>query len=127
MNKIIATIIATIALLFGGAVAVAVPASAVDCDSLPAGCIPPAEPCDDTRAGMCLPEEPVCEDTRAGMCMSEPVTCAVDQTASDYRAQAVRLAADLAAEKARASRLERVADKRATTIQRLRAKIRALR
>lgn len=127
MTRTLATIVATIALLLGAPVALAAPASAADCDTLPAGCIPPPEPCEDTRAGMCVPEEPACEDTRAGMCQSEPVTCAVDQTASDYRAQAVALAGDLATEKARASRLERVADKRAATIKRLRAQLRAAR
>lgn len=53
-----------------------------------------------------------------GRACSGLVTC--DQTANDHRAQ-------LAAANARVERLQRIADRRADTIQRLRAKIRALR
>lgn len=120
--KLIATIIATIALLLGGTVALAAPANAEPCTGV--SCEPLPEPCQ----GVDCPAPP--EPCLGG------VTCAgvsahaydvLEQTANDYRVQVAALTEQVAQQTARANRAERLADRRAATIQRLRAKIRSLR
>jgi hypothetical protein len=112
MNKLIAAVVATIALLFGGAVTLA-PAASAD----------PAISCEDgvTEVDCQAPE---CDGAVTYVdCGGEPPTstpCATDQIATDYRTQ-------LAAANAKVDRLERVAERRAALIERLRAKIRKLR
>lgn len=112
MNKLIAAVVATIALLFGGFATMA-PAASAD----------PAISCEDgvTEVDCAAPE---CEGAVTYVdCGGEAPTstpCMADQIAADYRTQ-------LAAANAKVDRLERVADRRAALIERLRAKIRKLR
>lgn len=134
---IIATIIATMALALGGTVALAAPALAENAGDCKAGepCPPEPEPCN--QAGGCTP--PVVECPQAGGCDTAGFVRllnrvnAAEQTANDYRAQVAALTEEAAALRsqvrqttARAERAERIAAKRAETIQRLRAKIRSL-
>lgn len=126
--RLVATIVATIALLLGGTVALSAPASAEECTVVAGACVP--EPCEPV-AGICAPEPCV---TVAGICPDDPRVAQLEQTANDYRVQVIALreqvaqhAARAAEQTARANRLQRVADRRAAKIQNLRAKIRALR
>lgn len=127
--KLIATIVATFALLLGG-VAVAPAAVATDC---PGGgtCpppLPPEEECVTPPPG----QGPLCPEPTPPGGGASTTTCAVtspgfEQAAADDRAQVVELGAQVTQQTARANRAERLADRRAATIKRLRAKIRALR
>jgi hypothetical protein len=116
MNKLITSLLLTLALLFGGTATLAPAAQAVE----KSGC-KPGEACE--VAGACEPDSEACE-APAPMPAS---TCHTDETVNDYRVMISYLKARLAVAEPKADRLQRVADRRAATIARLRAKIRALR
>jgi hypothetical protein len=101
MSKLLTTLALILGLLLGG---VAAPAVATE---VAGGCVPgqPCEPPAPTPAPSCLP----------------------DETAAEYRALIATQAEWIEREAARSDRLQRVAERRAATIARLRAKIRALR
>lgn len=121
-------LIATIALLLGGAVAFAAPVAAAD--PPPVGCQPPScgevpqpEECQPPTCAPPAPDSPcqppTCSPAQPPAPAVTGAPCA-EPTANDYRAQIVALEVKVA-------KVQRVADRRAATIQRLRAKIRALR
>lgn len=123
MSKLIAAIAATFALLLGGSVALA-PASFAD-DSQSPGCgtdpqLPPCSPeptCSDTDAQLPPCTTPPCEpDSQMPDCTDGQSPVAVPQTSTSC-----------VADQTRADRLQRIADRRAETIQRLREKLRASR
>lgn len=124
--KLIATIVATLALLFGGTVALA-PAASADkngCD--PTGVCEPV-PCKPSACG-----EPGGSCSESGSCNAqpptvEPATCVPDSGVAEYRALVATQAAWIEREKARADRFERVANRRAATIRRLRHRLAAAR
>lgn len=134
MKKLLTTLALALGLLFGG-LALA-PTSYAD-DSQNPGCsdtdpqLPPCTPdpgCSDTDSQLppcstppCAEDSQTsCPDTQRAPVVASSSTCAADQTVNDYRAQVAALTA-------KADRLQRVVNRRAATIQRLRAKIRALR
>jgi hypothetical protein len=129
MKKLLTTLALTLGLLFGGSVMVAAPASAGDlipCSEVPGPLSEFTGECDPGDDGAIPCSEvpgPLSEFT--GVCdpsdgFGGSERCVADQTVTDYRAQ-------LVAQTARADRLQTIADRRAATIKRLRAKIRALR
>jgi hypothetical protein len=118
MKKLLTTLALTIGLLFGGIALVPAAANAADCQ-IGATCVPEPEPC--PIGGCTTPPCPViggCDVIGYRALMVDLATA--EQTANEYRQQVVALTA-------KADRLQRIADRRAETIQRLRAKIRALR
>lgn len=125
MKKLLTTLALTLGLLFGGFALIAPAASAADCQ-IGVDCTPEPEPC---PIGGCQP--PVCPVIGGCDVVGYRVLMAdlasAEQTANEYRAQVVALEARVAAVTAKANRLQRIADKRAETIQRLRAKLRDLR
>lgn len=131
MKKLIVTLALILSTLAGGAVALAPSASADVCTGL--NCPPPSEPacglnpCPPPACGLnpCPTVELGGWDTYAAELAGRVAT--LEQTANDYRAQVAALTAQVSAATARADRLQLLADQRAATIQRLRAKIRALR
>ena len=129
MKKLLTTIALALGLLFGGTVALAAPAVAEDCQ-IGSPCTPPSPEPQPCPVGGCVPEP--CPQIGACVGGGSAVYNTADvveleQTANDYRAQIVALTAQVERQTARADRLQRVADRRAETISRLRAKIRALR
>lgn len=123
MKKLLTALALTLGLLLGG-LSLAPAATAADgcsfgvCTPDPCmfgqgDCPPPAEPC---MFGQ-------------GDCVTDLLNrlSVAEQTANEYRVQVASLQVQVAQQTARADRLQRVADRRAATIQRLRAKIRALR
>lgn len=103
MQKFVTSLALALGLLFGGIILPSTAAVATDV----AGPCQPGQPCE--------PPAPT------------PTTCQPDETAAEYRALIATQAEWIEREAARFDRLQRVADRRAAAIARLRAKIRALR
>lgn len=119
MKKLLTTLALTLGLLFGGMALLPATANAADCQ-IGTTCVPEPEPC---PIGGCTPQPPCpviggCDAVGYRLLMAD--LASAEQTANEYRVQVAALTA-------KADRLQRIADRRAETIQRLRAKIRALR
>lgn len=138
MKKLLTTLTLTFGLLFGSIVAIS-PASADDHLIACSEVVNLAEftgECQQAEDDMIPCSEVVNRAEFTGVCESSesgtpeptpPTTCAADQTVGEYRSQLVAAQAHVVALTAKADRLQAVADRRAKTIQRLRAKIRKLR
>ena len=124
MKQLLTTLALIAGLLLGGATLApaATAADGVGCGGV-AGppCVPatPAQPCGGVTGPVC-PADPGC-GVSAGPCAA----ATVEATANDYRI--VQLEGQVSQLTAKVARVQRLADRRAATIQRLRAKVRSLR
>jgi hypothetical protein len=135
MKKLLTTLALTLGLLFGGMALMAPAANAEGgACGLNTPCDPPAcglNPCpvEDPPACGLNPCPTAAElggwDKYAAELAGRVAT--LEQTANEYRQRIVALEAEVASVKAKADRLQRVADRRAATIKRLRAALAAAR
>jgi hypothetical protein len=121
MKKLLTTLALALGLLFGGVALMPAAANAADCQ-IGTTCVPEPEP-EPCPIGGCTPQPPCpviggCDAVGYRLLMAD--LASAEQTANEYRQQVVALTA-------KADRLQRIADRRAETIQRLRAKLRDLR
>lgn len=123
MKKLLTTLALTLGLLFGGVAFLAPAASAAECQPF-TPCDPFTQPDPPTLCPpftSCTPTStPFAGGTSERELYLSQQLVDAEQTANEYRAQVVALTAKV-------ERIQRVADRRAATIQRLRAVIRALR